>query len=175
MGISTRWTCAVVALTGTLLGGIGAATASAEPAQYNNTLGPYGYQTLTLGMDENDAVATGLITHEWTHGQCHFYNLVSSGNQDPADNVVVFSPTQGLVSIPGTDAMHTPQGIRMYGSDFTEAKRAYPDLHHPQGQPHFIYDATVPSNPSAHYRFVIDTDNSIKDIALAGNDDGGCE
>lgn len=176
MRISTRWRYAAVALTGTLLGGFGAATASAEPAQSNNTLGPYGYQTLTLGMDENDAMATGLITHEWTRGQCHFYNLVpSAGNQDPADNVVIFSPSRSLVSIPGTDAMHTPQGVRMYSSDFTEIKRVYPDLHHPQGQPDFIYDAAVPSNPAAHYRFVIDTDNSIKDIALASNDGGGCE
>lgn len=143
-------------------------------------LGPAGYKALKLGLNENDAVATGLIGGKQAIGQCDWYYLApGEGPQNPGNGVVI-SPSRGVVSIPGTERSRTPEGIVMgsvnnsAGSTLDEVKRAYPNLAHQPGDPDFIFRTPIAANPDAYYRFAMGGDTKVKDISLTSNDDGGC-
>src|SRR5699024_11639482 len=76
-----------------------------------STLVPDGYKSLELGMSEEEALATGLITDRQQVGDCTWFSLKKSeGEQNPGSGVVV-SPDRGVVSIPGTQSLNTPEGI----------------------------------------------------------------
>src|SRR5699024_7412332 len=89
------------------------AGATAPGAASQNPLGPDAYQSLELGMSEDDAIATGLLTDRQELGDCTWFYLdPAEGEQNPGAGVVV-SPTHGVVSIPGTQSNQTPEGVTM--------------------------------------------------------------
>lgn len=156
------------------------------PTVDEHTLGPAGYKTLQLGMNEGDAVATGLIANPEQVGNCTwFYLSPSEGGQHPASGVVI-SPARGVVSIPGTQTIpeaqgsHTPEGITMgapnndQGSPTQQIEDGYPYYTVDKTGPVPLYLAPAPGNGAAHYRFVIGQDDRVKDMVLNANDDGGC-
>lgn len=149
-------------------------------AATENTLGPDGYKSLELGMSEDDAVATGLLTDRQEIGDCTWFYLdPAEGEQNPGAGVVI-SPTHGVVSIPGTQSNQTPEGITMgsvnndEGSTTEQIEDGYDKYTVDKTGPMPIYTAPAPGNPEAHYIFVIGDDDRAKDMGLTADDDGEC-
>lgn len=145
-----------------------------------STLGPDGYKSLELGMSEEEARATGLITDRQHVGGCTWFSLKKSeGEQNPGSGVVV-SPDRGVVSIPGTQSLNTPEGITMgsvkndKGSTTEQIENAYDRYTVDKTGPVPIYTAPAPGNSEAHYVFAIGEDDRAKDLGLTADDDGGC-
>lgn len=150
------------------------------PTVDEKTLGPDGYKTLRLGMSEKKAVATGLIHDRQDVGECTWYRLKpSEGKQNPGSGVVV-SPTEGVVSLPGTEDTHTPEGITMgsidndQGSTTGKIEKSYDKYTVDKTGPVPLYTAPAPGNASAHYFFAIGEDDLVKDLGLTSDNDGGC-
>lgn len=153
---------------------------TAEVVDRSSTLGPEGYEGLDLGMTEDEALATGLITEPEQIGECTWYYLdPSAGEQNPGSGVVI-SPTEGVVSIPGTQRMQTPEGITMgsvdndRGSTTEQIENAYDRYTVDKTGPVPIYTAPTPGNDDAHYIFAIGEDDRVKDMGLTADDDGEC-
>lgn len=155
-------------------------SADAAAAAEASTLGPDGYKSLELGMSEEEALATGLITDRQQVGDCTWFSLKKSeGEQNPGSGVVV-SPDRGVVSIPGTQRLKTPEGLTMgsvkndRGSTTEQIENAYDLYTVDKTGPVPIYTAPVPENSEAHYVFAIGADDRAKDLGLTADDDGGC-
>lgn len=159
--------------------------AQADPADSADAadggiLGPEGYKSLELGMSEDDAVATGLLTDRQEIGDCTWFYLdPAEGEQNPGAGVAV-SPTHGVVSIPGTASSGTPEGITMGSVDDHEGSTTE---HIEAGYDRYtvdktgltpLYTAPTPGNSEAHYIFAIGEDDRAKDMALTADDDGEC-
>lgn len=143
------------------------------------TLGPDGYKELELGMSEDAAVATGLLTDRQEIGNCAWYYLdPDEGAQNPGAGVVV-SPTRGVVNIPGTENSQTPEGITMgsvddeEGSTTEQIEAGYDRYTVDKTGPTPLYTAPAPGNSQAHYIFAIGEDGRAKDMGLTADDDGG--
>ncbi len=141
------------------------------------TLGPKAYKSLKLGMPKRKALKTGLLRDPEKIGACTWYYLQpSEGAPNPGSGVVIH-PRRGVVSIPGTQKMHTPQGIRMgsvgdhAGSRARAIKRRY-DRYAVDTTPFPIYTAPTPGNRKAHYVFAMGNDHRVKDMALTLNKNG---
>ncbi|WP_167198641.1 hypothetical protein [Brevibacterium pigmentatum] len=186
----------LTAMSGTLLAGLGAAALVFAPMQAHadtaapsedgtsadneSTLGPDGYKSLELGQSEEEALATDLITDRQQIGDCTWYNLKKSeGEQNPGSGVVI-SPDRGVVNIPGTQSLNTPEGITMgsvnndKGSTTEQIENAYDRYTVDKTGPVPIYTAPAPGNSKAHYIFAIGEDDKVKDLGLTSDDDGGC-
>lgn len=144
------------------------------------TLGPDGYKSLRLGMTEEEALDTDLISDRQLIGDCTWFDIKrSEGEQNPGSGVVV-SPTHGVVSIPGTQSMTTPEGITMgsvkndKGSTTDQIENAYDRYTVDKTGPVPIYTAPAPGNSEAHYIFALGEDDRAKDMGLTADDDGGC-
>jgi|GEM_PF-5635933 len=153
---------------------------AAPDAASENTLGPDGYKSLELGMSEDEAIATGLLTDRQELGDCTWFYLdPAEGEQNPGAGVVV-SPTHGVVSIPGTQSNQTPEGVTMgsvhndEGSTTEQIEGSYDKYTVDKTGPTPIYTAPAPGNPDAHYIFAIGDDDRAKDMGLTADDDGGC-
>lgn len=158
----------------------GAAGQAADDTANENTLGPNGYKSLELGMSEDEAIATGLLADRQEIGECTWFYLdPAEGEQNPGAGVVV-SPTHGVVSIPGTQSIQTPEGITMgsvhndAGSTTEQIEDGYDKYTVDKTGPVPLYTAPAPGNPEAHYLFAIGDDDRAKDMALTTDDDGGC-
>ncbi|SFP66318.1 hypothetical protein SAMN05421810_10326 [Amycolatopsis arida] len=160
----------VVALT---LGTVGSAAGSAGTAATEGaTLGPEGYKTLRLGQSEREAEATGLVRDRQTGDPCHVYNLAAGEGQRNVDSGVFVDPVKGVVMIGGTVRSHTPEGVTL-GSRLERVRAAYPSLR--QVPPmEWVYEAPVPGNPAAAYRFAVDERDRVADFALEARDMGAC-
>lgn len=158
-----------------------AAQADGSPSSTDAaTLGPDGYKSLELGMSEEEALDTDLITDRQQVGDCTWFSLKKSeGEQNPGSGVVV-SPDRGVVSIPGTQSMKTPEGITMgsvkndKGSTTEQIENAYDRYTVDKTGPVPLYTAPTPGNSEAHYLFAIGEDDKVKDMGLTADDDGGC-
>ncbi|UYM04625.1 hypothetical protein [Solicola gregarius] len=148
-------------------------------ARDKSTIGPKAYKSLHLGMSKKKAVKTGLLRDPEKIGKCTWYYLkASQGAMNPGNGVIV-SPKHGLVNLPGTDTMHTPEGIRMgsindhLGSLAKRIRHAYKRYAYDEisGPPTYI--VPTPGNRKAHYSFVIGGDHRVKDLALT-LDKNGC-
>lgn len=158
----------------------GAAGETAPDAASESTLGPDGYESLELGMSEDDAIATGMLTDRQEIGECTWFYLdPAEGEQNPGAGVVI-SPTHGVVSIPGTESNQTPEGITMgsvnndEGSTTEQIEDSYDKYTVDKTGPTPIYTAPTPGNSDAHYIFAIGEDDRAKDTGLTADDDGGC-
>lgn len=145
-----------------------------------STLGPDGYKSLQLGMSEEEAVDTGLLTDGEKVGACTWFYLdPSEGAQNPGAGVVV-SPTHGVVSIPGTESTQTPEDITMgsvgteTGSTTEQIEDSYDRYTVDKTGLLPLYTAPTPGNSEAHYLFAIGDDDRVKDMALTADDDGEC-
>lgn len=159
---------------------MGGAGETEPDAASEKTLGPDGYESLDLGMSEDEAVATGLLTDRQEIGDCTWFYLdPAEGEQNPGAGVVI-SPTHGVVSIPGTQSGQTPEGITMgsvhndEGSTTEQIEDSYDKYTVDKTGPTPIYTAPAPGNPDAHYIFAIGEDERAKDMGLTADDDGGC-
>lgn len=184
--VTAAATAAALSVAGTASAGTGAQVqpgavqVSAIHRIDGESVGPFGYKGLSLGMTEQQAVRTGLITGREAIGSCTWYYLKSTeGQSNPGDGVVI-SPARGVVNIPGTDTTHTPEGISMgsiddhAGSTAAQIAAAYPDRTTDPDQPITVYNAPTPGNADAHYVFAMGEDGRVKDLALTSNADGGC-
>ena len=158
----------------------GAADEITPDAATENTLGPDGYKSLELGMSEDDAIATGMLTDRQEIGECTWFYLdPAEGEQNPGAGVVI-SPTHGVVSIPGTQSTQTPEGITMgsvnndEGSTTEQIEDGYDKYFFNDTATTEIYTAPAPGNLEAHYIFAIGEDDRVKDMGLTADDDGGC-
>ncbi|WP_216206509.1 hypothetical protein [Amycolatopsis aidingensis] len=165
--IGSRALVAVLALVAGL--GLAAGPASAAGAAattgdgHARVLGPDGYKSLKLGMSEQDAVATGLLTDGEDHGECSFYYFVPSEGTMPRSSGIFISETDGVYVIGGTSKMRTPEHIRR-GHSFQRLLAAYPYLKQ-DDMFDFLYTTPVPGNPEAAYRFVV-FDGVVDDFGL---------
>ena len=141
------------------------------------TLGPKRYKGLRLGMPKKKALKTGLLVNPQKIGKCTWYYLDASEGAMNVGNGVVISPKRGVVSIPGTEKMHTPQGIRMgsvgspTGSFAKKIRRVY-KRYAVDKRIFPMYAAPAPGNKAAHYGFAMGDDHRVKDMSLALNKDG---
>ncbi|GAB3484071.1 hypothetical protein GCM10027521_24220 [Amycolatopsis cihanbeyliensis] len=145
----------------------GPASAGETPATQENgharVLGPDGYKSLKLGMSEQDAVATGLLTGGENHGECSYYHFVPGEGTMPRSSGIFISETDGVYVIGGTSKMRTPELIRR-GHSFQRLLAAYPYLEQ-DSVFDFLYTTPVPGNPEAGYRFVVHG-GEVQDFAL---------
>lgn len=165
-----RTVAPAVAVTAALLA-LGGATASATPADLT-TLGPDGYKTLKLGMPEDQALATGLITEKSALGKCFLYKMPASEGSLPEHGGVVVSADLKVHSISATTLMVTPEGVQR-GAPLSEVKATYPNLTQNPQQP-WLHSTPVPGNPNATYTFVINEQQVASEFGLYGTSDGGC-
>lgn len=171
---------AALALAPTAAEALTAVDGGSSSAAEESTLGPDGYKSLQLGMTEEEAVDTGLLTEPQEIGACTWFYLdPSEGAQNPGAGVVV-SPTRGVVSIPGTESTQTPEGITMgavgteTGSTTGQIEDGYDRYAVDKTGPVPLYTAPTPGNSEAHYLFAIGDDDRVKDMALTADDDGEC-
>lgn len=127
--------------------------------------GPESAGQLRLGMSEQDAVATGMITanvEPISSKGCKGYDI--AGFPKAARYyAVLFSAKYGLVKVGGIANAVTPEGIYI-GSTEAEMKKAYPT----QAPPHGAvgeYVTPVPGNPKAQY-WIIVANHVVIDIRL---------
>lgn len=148
--------------------GAAASAATSDAA----SVGPTGYKELRLSMPEISAKSTGLLTDRQENGKCTYYYLrPSEGKPNPGGGVFV-SETKGVVMIAGTNKTHTPEGIG-FGTPFHEVKAAYPELAQ-SGPMDWIFEAPVPGNANAGYRFAFDEAGKVSDFALHAKDMAEC-
>ncbi|WP_157235859.1 hypothetical protein [Brachybacterium sp. P6-10-X1] len=171
---------AALALAPTAAEGLTAVDGGSSASAAESTLGPDGYSSLELGMSEEEAVDTGLLTDRQEIGACTWFYLdPAEGEQNPGAGVVV-SPTHGVVSIPGTQSTRTPEGITMgsvaeaTGSTTEQIENGYDRYTVDKTGLLPLYTAPAPGNSQAHYIFAIGDDDRVKDMALTADDDGGC-
>ncbi|WP_051580808.1 hypothetical protein [Pseudonocardia acaciae] len=141
-----------------------AAPAAPTPAAAGGkVLGPNGYGALTLGVPRADAVRTGLLTPAnpvaTNPAECTLHHIAG---RPAAERIGVYvSPRQGVVQIASAPDWRTPENIGA-GSTLTQVRAAYPDL---------VQDvngttATVPGNPTAVYRFMLDPQGTVVEFSL---------
>jgi hypothetical protein len=95
---------------------------SSTPKSYDlSVIGPNAFGPLTLGMSEEDALATGLVGAVETKDRsvCTRYTGTFGGS-------VLFSASYGLVRVSVTRPVASPDGIR-FGSTVADVRAAYPD------------------------------------------------
>lgn len=117
--------------------------------------GPSGFDGLTLGMTAEQAEATGVITPNAAPvlaSGCKGYNY--TGMPRPAyEYSVIISDKYGVVRIAALGNGVTPEGIFL-GVTEEKVRSTYPAA---TGTPGAEWDAGVPGNPQARYRFLVDS------------------
>ncbi|MGY2129345.1 hypothetical protein [Blastococcus sp. SYSU DS0617] len=140
-----------------------AATESAPPAQSTPVLGPDGFGALKLGMDRDQAEASGVVepfVDEPVSDRCLWRSALSGA---PADEGWVFhSETLGIAAIDAPTGVQTVEGIGI-GSPTAAVDAAYPDW---DPSDHVMRGyAPVPGNDKAVYRIAF-SDGAVTDLAL---------
>jgi hypothetical protein len=119
-----------------------------KPQSGTKVLGPDGYGSLKLGMDEKLAEASGMLGTPNPNqvSACAQYPLLAGGSI--TNGQATFSSDKALVSISPPKGTKTPEGIGV-GSTFDQVTAAYKDL---GAGPNGSQSVSVPGNPNASYR-----------------------
>lgn len=135
-----------------------------KPAAGNDVIGPFGWQTLRLGMSADAAEALGMLTRTTEgDGLCAPWPALPITALDQA----VVSETHGVWAIhpKQVDWIHTPEGMRI-GWTAAQVHAAYPDFN----PAHFDYPhgptVAVPGNPRALYRMQFNSSRVLTKIIL---------
>lgn len=144
-----------------------AATETTRPAP---VLGPDGFGALKLGMDRDEAVASGAVTPvEEPAGGCALSQLVGApGDSTPAApelgaGIVHLSSTLGVATIDAYPGVVTPEGIEI-GSPVSAVDLAYPDWNPSDNLQRGA--APVPGNDDAVYRIAFDDAGTVTEVTL---------
>jgi len=117
----------------------------------NDVLGPDGLGALKLGMNRQQAMATGEVGEvSPTENQCDSYKLVGA----PATVTDGYlSHSLGIALIVPPANVRTPEGIGI-GSSIADVMRAYPGtVYNISTRQNLGPRVLVPGNPNAYYRF----------------------
>ncbi|TDP66933.1 hypothetical protein C8E96_2451 [Actinokineospora alba] len=127
-------------------------------------IGPFGWQTLRLGMSADAAEALGMLTRTTEgDGLCAPWPALPITALDQA----VVSETHGVWAIhpKQVDWIHTPEGMRI-GWTAGQVHATYPDF----DPAHFDYahgpTVAVPGNPAALYRLQFNSSRVLTKIIL---------
>ncbi|MBC6451123.1 hypothetical protein [Actinokineospora xionganensis] len=130
----------------------------------NDVIGPFGWQTLRLGMSADAAEALGMLTRTTEgDGLCAPWPALPITALDQA----VVSETHGVWAIhpKQVDWIHTPEGMRI-GWTAAQVHATYPDF----DPAHFDYahgpTVAVPGNPKALYRLRFNSSRVLTKIIL---------
>jgi hypothetical protein len=133
-------------------------------ASGNDVIGPFGWQTLKLGMSADAAEALGMLTRASEgDGLCAPWPALAITALDQA----VVSETHGVWAIhpKQVDWIHTPEGMRI-GWTADQVHATYPDF----DPAHFDYahgpTVAVPGNPDALYRMQFNASRVLTKIIL---------
>ena len=137
--------------------------ADVTPVSAAPVLGPDGLGSLKLGMNRDEAEATGLVEpfrNEPNSGTCLWRSALEGA---PAgEGTVLHSETLGVATIDAYAGVQTPEGIAI-GSSLAAVQSAYPNFRlnalFGRGQ------APVPGNDQAVYRIVI-ADGKVVELTL---------
>lgn len=153
---------ASVALTGVATAN--AASAGAPAASHRSeSLGPFGYGGVRLGMSAKQAKATGKIVAKQGASMCSGWDL--KAHPTGRDNVGLYiSKKLGVALISAPKGVKTPEGIGI-GSTRKQLRKAYPKLQTTASESKDNLYTDVPGNPKAYYRFLLDH-NKIYDVSL---------
>lgn len=156
--------------TQTTEGAAATSTAPESPATAP-VLGPDGLGALMLGMDRDQAEATGVVepfVNEPNSETCTWRSRLSGA---PAGEATVFwSETLGVVTIDVSEGVHTPEGIGI-GSPVTAVDQAYPDWNPSDNL--LRGAAPVPGNDEAVYRIAFDRTGTVTEVTLQ-HTEAGC-
>ena len=140
------------------------ATATTAAPSAAPELGPDGLGALKLGMDRDQAEATGVVApfvNEPNSDACLWRSALSDA---PANEGSVFhSETLGIATIAAYPGVRTPEGIAI-GSPVTAVDQAYPEWD-PSDQMMRGY-APVPGNDEAVYRIAFDGTGAVTAVSL---------
>jgi len=129
-------------------------------------LGPDGFGSLKLGMNRQQALATGLVASlpAATDG-CQTGSLPGSGAGKPNEGVVWLNPSLGVSAIYAFSNVHTREGLHL-GSTYDELMRTYPDWQPvDEGQQNDRGYAKVPGNAGAIWR-IVTSGGKVTSLAL---------
>ena len=133
-------------------------------------LGPYGWQTLELGMDAGTAAGLGMFVDTpmpTPDGACEGWDAVGAA----AIETALISPTLGVAAIvPRSDAViHTPEGMT-YGWTVDQVAAAYPDFD--PADAHLDNGVTVEAigNSQGRYRLQFGDDDTLTFFVLESAD-----
>ncbi|MGH3861378.1 hypothetical protein [Actinokineospora sp.] len=139
-------------------------TKGKPPSGGNDVIGPFGWQTLRLGMSADAAEALGMLTRTTEgDGLCAPWPALPITALDQA----VVSETHGVWAIhpKQVDWIHTPEGMRI-GWTAAQVHATYPDF----DPAHFDYPhgptVAVPGNPKALYRLQFNASRVLTKIIL---------
>ncbi|MEV0235351.1 hypothetical protein [Nonomuraea sp. NPDC050786] len=132
-------------------------------AHRSETLGPFGYGGVRLGMSAKEARATGRIVRKQGASLCSGWDL--KAHPTGRDFVGLYiSKKLGVALISAPKGVGTPEGIGI-GSTRKQLRKAYPKLQTTaSGSKDHLY-VQVPGNPKADYRFLLDH-NKIYEVSL---------
>jgi hypothetical protein len=138
---------------------------SADPAPSTApalVLGPDGFGELELGMDPDQAVATGVVApFEPGSAGCAASTALSGA---PADEGLVYvSPSLGVAAIEAYPGVETPEGIGI-GDPLSAVDAAYPGWDYSADLLRGWAD--VPGNDEAYYRIAVDTEDVVDEVTL---------
>ncbi|MFC5287232.1 hypothetical protein ACFPM7_09245 [Actinokineospora guangxiensis] len=120
------------------------------PVDSNTIVGPFGWQTLRLGMTPAEAEALGVATPMPEGGDlCQVWPAVGAS----ALERVIVHPVHGVFAIHPKEAdwLRTPEGMRI-GWTTAQVAAAYPDFDPAKADYAHGPTVSVPGNPDAVYR-----------------------
>ena len=141
-----------------------AATETAPPAPTAPVLGADGFGALKLGMDRDQAVASGAVAPSGFDPASEGCAPSAALSSAPTGEGIVFvSANLGVAAIEAYPGVRTPEGIGI-GSPVTAVDAAYPGWdfsdHLMKGWAH------VPGNDAAYYRIAFDDDRTVTEVTL---------
>jgi hypothetical protein len=135
----------------------------APPAPAAPVLGPDGFGALTLGMDRDQAVASGAVApFEFDPANKGCAPSAALSSAPTGEGTVFVSANLGVAAIEAYPGVETPEGIGI-GSPVTAVEQAYPGWdfsdHLMKGWAH------VPGNDAAYYRIAFE-DGAVTEVTL---------
>lgn len=126
----------------------------------------HGFGPLKLGMSQQQALATGLISpFEAARGEAGCVTARFKDNRGDGETYAMFSRKLGIAAIQGPLGTRTPEGIGA-GATSAELIRAYPGVKQVDLDNYGRAEVTPAANPRARYRIEIGQDKKVAHVAV---------